>query len=1227
MIFNKKYGKSAAYVLCFVMIINLSATLFAYADGGDAASDRQEYVFSSDTSDSVVTDTNGAFYTDEQVKICGDKIYCEADKETTYGDKNNLLKTKREGRYIVNPRGAKTVVVFGSELSSYPGTVKISFELGCHQAWQMGELHYPVRNDGGDVTVKSIGLQSSTAVWRKYEIKGISPNAENLSEYGKNGIIIDYPGKNGVSDKEFLFIRNLKIEKEDYEKRDSDGRLEYKIPKVYNNAKGDWYYDGTQNRIVLRRGGTVPVCFGEKYTSSDTPVTVSYNFGLSVNWQTGKTYYEKKNPDGSVSLCEQATGSIGTGKIKKYVCENAAANAKNLSCENDGVYEEKSGIMICYGGRDNGEMFYLSDIEITPQSGIIGAAEPPFAYRTDGFVYDGGERVPTVGGKISGVRIYRASEKNIGGKVLVTAVYNENGDMINAALTESIPYIPHGGSDVVPIDLKLPNTGNFKVSAYIFDSLGTLKPAAEVCSASTADDDAPRIFVIGDKYAAPKSDYEKFGQGKFSWAEKLELGNIVHNYAENCGTDYLKSDVLENIKSGDCLIIAAGLNDAGSGVGAQKFKENLEEMISAARSKGAEPFVIVSPPSYDVQTESLRTSDKITPQRAGAIKAAQETDTPYYDLYADFMSLGSGKGYYTCGSDRFSFDLTESGAQKIADMVREALLGSAEITSVIYGGTSHSEVMCTDEAKALSTLGLFDTDGAELSDLLGQTMTNAEMTEKFAKAVGEKEEMFKAYSNNAAAKIKNFLDLCFDYLGIVPESSDLTDCTKKRGIMQTKKFVGAAEDKLTYDNFVGVMYNLILTQSEKDGKIPLQKMLENGIVTEKMLDLTDDLILKGCKYVIAREYKPEKLYDEESGREYRFIDFEGSDMIRPYFTAQQWNSDEDKFIVGAKPGLMFEYDTKNETLKFIDFCITDTQRLEAAVNAQDTVFYEKYDGRGKVTYWKYDIASGKKSMFARLPDSVSGGLNINPTNDGKYISVQWKASYDTADWYGGKNRTRVLARLDTATGEFYTDCSYEFNDSNCYLGHPQINPSDENMMMFCHEGNILEIKDRVWVCNLASGESYNAVKQAINSDGTVADPITHESWSGNGEYIFFVKCKTAGSVGSTGMCRVKADGSDMEIYPDNGYSIWHCSATYDGGFVVGDTNTNPAHIILSDTKTRETVRLFTYNPGSKWQNDPYQPHVTISANGKKVCWEMPSSNGGSYGFAWADIENITSKGR
>ncbi|MBQ6908198.1 MAG: hypothetical protein IJQ28_07455, partial [Clostridia bacterium] len=396
------------------------------------------------------------------------------------------------------------------------------------------------------------------------------------------------------------------------------------------------------------------------------------------------------------------------------------------------------------------------------------------------------------------------------------------------------------------------------------------------------------------------------------------------------------------------------------------------------------------------------------------------------------------------------------------------------------------------------------------------------------------------------------------------------------------------------------------------------------------------------QYATPRTLSARTITDSASGRQYKLLSLSGTDIVRAYFTAQQWNAAATKFIFGVADGAddtngaMLEYDTTTGKAKFLDYADVSTKRLEAYVNPQDKIFYEKFNGNGKIEYWVMDWSTYQTQKIAELPDGIGAGRNVVATNDGNYMSVQWQKAGESGDV------ATVLARLDTTTGEFFTDRTYVFNDRK--LGHPMINPENEDLFLFCHEGDDDDIMDRIWVADMTGAfkpwPAFNQAREYYEDETVVTEPATHEVWQGNGQAIVFVKSLKASNKGESGLVRVKPNGADREYFPNpQNYEFWHVTPSYDGNFIAGDvkpagSDTN-AHIVLYDTRTYEQWCLASFDPGTPgkdsnrrgWAYDPYQFHPTMSNNANKICWEMYDDRYSykTYGFAWMDISNISGR--
>ena len=443
---------------------------------------------------------------------------------------------------------------------------------------------------------------------------------------------------------------------------------------------------------------------------------------------------------------------------------------------------------------------------------------------------------------------------------------------------------------------------------------------------------------------------------------------------------------------------------------------------------------------------------------------------------------------------------------------------------------------------------------------------------------------------------------------------------KKEGLLLDSDVVLFADKPLIRDNFVAIAYNALRIRNKKSGSSPLEELLREGKITGEALDSTGIAELAAYKYIIPQKIPKIKKTDPETGREYYYLNFNGDKSIRSYVNQQEWNSDATKFIIGNdKTDGMYEYDTETEMMTFLDYASVGSS-LTAVVNKNDQIFYKNTNNE----LWQMDWKTKNKKMIGKLPGGVTGGDGISVMDNGKYIGCKWLQKLDDEDYLNGVNRYRILARLNCETGEWYTERSHEFNDipDAPSLGHPIINPVDENIMFFCHEGDSSIVPDRLWVANLATGEDWNVFRQAERFDGKTGEGSGHELWTADGKNLIFVKYPMKTQVGKTGICRVSLDGSEREYY-NGDYNYWHCTVSDDGEWVAGDTNNSPREIALVSTKTYKSTLLVKFRVGPSSQH-PYQPHPTLSGNGKMIAWQMVDDSD-MLGTAWMDISDITGK--
>lgn len=369
------------------------------------------------------------------------------------------------------------------------------------------------------------------------------------------------------------------------------------------------------------------------------------------------------------------------------------------------------------------------------------------------------------------------------------------------------------------------------------------------------------------------------------------------------------------------------------------------------------------------------------------------------------------------------------------------------------------------------------------------------------------------------------------------------------------------------------------------------------------------------------------IVDEKSGRTYYHITLGTHNAISTYVTSQHWNTDGTKFLVGDRAeDKLYEYDTVNETLRFLDYGYVDTS-ITGYVSPNNEIYYHY----NRCVY-KIDWDTYERTLLCMLPLECKTISGMHVTNDGRYLSGYYRG-YDVPD-------NTVLVRLDMHTGEFdhmyVKDDFPSVNPVSSGLGHPIINPQYPDILFFCNEGTTEKIPDRLWMLDFKTGKMHNIFNQSYNTNITTAETSGHEVWNKDGEYLYFVKYTKKQNKGQNGVVRIRfKDGvfTREREYINGDAPYWHCYPSGDNNWVAADTNTG--EVYLMSTRSYKSYLLadfdmitdvFNKDGVNVGMSHPYQPHPHISYNGKSVSWQMVVDNDiNKLGIAWMDISDYTSR--
>jgi len=193
--------------------------------------------------------------------------------------------------------------------------------------------------------------------------------------------------------------------------------------------------------------------------------------------------------------------------------------------------------------------------------------------------------------------------------------------------------------------------------------------------------------------------------------------------------------------------------------------------------------------------------------------------------------------------------------------------------------------------------------------------------------------------------------------------------------------------------------------------------------------------------------------------------------------------------------------------------------------------------------------------------------------------------------YHQANKIYALVVLDPTKGT----SEVVFQDDH-FLNHCQACPGDDETVMYVHEthGDALQ---RIWLFDYPT---RRVRPYYVEKEG---DWITHEVWTADGDYLYFVKYPHH-------IMRGTRDGHSFKAVGEFKH-ILHCAPDRTGKFVVADRITGVPHgytneIFLLNTETgKETVLATLEEPASGAEH----PHPSFNRKGNIVLFNKPIAKG------------------
>lgn len=374
----------------------------------------------------------------------------------------------------------------------------------------------------------------------------------------------------------------------------------------------------------------------------------------------------------------------------------------------------------------------------------------------------------------------------------------------------------------------------------------------------------------------------------------------------------------------------------------------------------------------------------------------------------------------------------------------------------------------------------------------------------------------------------------------------------------------------------------------------------------------EDVVLKNNA---IRPYQREEYIDATTGRTVNYVDVFGETAYKPYFNAQSWSADSRKLYIQMANYTVYEYDSYEGTLRYIDDggnifgLVTTPQNKLIYINKQRNIV-------------EMDCETYEKRLVGIMPANQKNKPSLlTVTNDGKKLLFSWSNAIGDAEM---KNEYyRDLPILDMETGEWDLSNAYGFVD-NVYW-NPGINPAYPNLILLNHGAAKGSTFDRNWVYNTETKTAENVFKQKPYSLTSSGETHSHETWSYDGETLFIDKGKGS-AIGHGGVMSFDKDGGNRR-HINGDYSYCHLGVNpVNKRWVVSDTAYGVGYytnnMVLVDTHSGKSYLLAkVYQTGS---DSVGHCHPAFSPDGQKVYFGMNNSEYSAFGVGYIDVSDLVS---
>lgn len=308
-------------------------------------------------------------------------------------------------------------------------------------------------------------------------------------------------------------------------------------------------------------------------------------------------------------------------------------------------------------------LVYVDDIKLTEP-------DTEWSYNIKDIIYSNGTAYtgfPQAGGLLKSIQIEKSSAAD-GNGMLVVAYFNKEKELKKISFAD---FSAESFADTTAfIDVNMlfsenpddVNGGQIKI--FVWDKDRKICPLEEVFVSETNEKD-PALYLIGDSTMETytERDFPRAGIGQMAGLFFEDISVVNYGSSGKTTATYLEYDgwknTLNNVKSGDYVVIQLGINDTIYDIGTDNYYNNLKLMTDTLLERGVN--VILNTPSvrrmFDSNGKFMSAFDENGKFVSTDVYVKNGND--YYETAKEFIANYSGKEGF------FSVDMTAKTASLI----------------------------------------------------------------------------------------------------------------------------------------------------------------------------------------------------------------------------------------------------------------------------------------------------------------------------------------------------------------------------------------------------------------------------------------------------------------------------------------------------------------------------------------------------------------------------------